>query len=507
MNTMQVIKAAKRVSTPLVAVSTTDQQALTSALVESLNGNTPIVAWDAVRGYRPANNAGDEMLQTSGISPDDLTMSATNPVESLRLAADMKERTVIVWHNAPLFLDDPFVRQAIANLRDIFKVDGRMLLMTGAMIDLPVELQPDVISVTDEPPTDDSVAAMVRELAESAGVTLADDAVNETVDAVRGAGSLFGAEQIASMALRQDGIDLQDAWDRKIDKVNTVKGLTMTVGEEEQKVGGLRAIVEYFEKLMRDTNPNKPRAVVFIDEIEKALGGLGSDGGPGDNTGITQALLRMILTWMDGGGSRSRNQGCLLVGPPGTGKSLTGQNIAARHKLPMFTLNPGEAKQSLAGASEENYRVIFNTIDSVASGASIVIATCNKLDVLPPELRRRFTAGTWYLDLPDEVERNDILKIHARKLNADQVDQNGANLDGWTGAEIRNVCDLAESLGVKISEAAKYVVPVIQADPSSVERLRDMASGRWLSASTPGAYRKPVTGATAPRRQLNVEDA
>jgi hypothetical protein len=40
-----------------------------------------------------------------------------------------------------------------------------------------------------------------------------------------------------------------------------------------------------------------------------------------------------------------------------------------------------------------------------------------------------------------------------------------------------------------LKEASEYIVPVAESDPASIERLRQMADRKFLSASTPGKYR------------------
>jgi len=59
-------------------------------------------------------------------------------------------------------------------------------------------------------------------------------------------------------------------------------------------------------------------------------------------------------------------------------------------------------------------------------------------------------------------------------------------------------------LGVTLTEAASNVVPVAVTNREAVERLRTWATGRCLSASTPGIYGMvPIT--TQPRRSRQVK--
>lgn len=74
----------------------------------------------------------------------------------------------------------------------------------------------------------------------------------------------------------------------------------------------------------------------------------------------------------------------------------------------------------------------------------------------------------------------------------------------WTGAEIRSCCRLAALLDIPLTQAARNVVPVAVTAAESVEKLRTWASGRCLSASTPGIYaRNGAKPSSKPGRRIN----
>ena len=60
--------------------------------------------------------------------------------------------------------------------------------------------------------------------------------------------------------------------------------------------------------------------------------------------------------------------------------------------------------------------------------------------------------------------------------------------EGWTGAEIKECCRKAWRLNLSLKESATYIVPVSRSAADQIEALRRQASGRFLSASTPGVY-------------------
>src|SRR6202035_5405909 len=116
------------------------------------------------------------------------------------------------------------------------------------------------------------------------------------------------------------------------------------------------------------------------------------------------------------------------------------------------------------------------------------IATSNDISKLPPEFSRgeRFD-GVFFIDLPTSGEKDRIWAQY-RELYAIEKPRARPDDTSWTGAEIRSCCRLAALLEVPLTQAAHQVVPVAVTAAEQVERLRAWASGRCLSASSPGVY-------------------
>lgn len=179
--------------------------------------------------------------------------------------------------------------------------------------------------------------------------------------------------------------------------------------------------------------------------------------------------------------------GQIAVGPPGCAKSMYGQALGASHNVPTIAVDLGAAKGSLVGESERRVRGIVKTLQAVAGRGAHWVATCNRLETLPPELRRRFRFGLWYFDLPDGEERAGIWKLQMNAFGLG-ADQERPEDDGWTGADIRNCCEIAWRLKASLVAAAQFITPVAKSDPESIERLRKLAHKRFLSASYAGTY-------------------
>ena len=93
----------------------------------------------------------------------------------------------------------------------------------------------------------------------------------------------------------------------------------------------------------------------------------------------------------------------------------------------------------------------------------------------------------FFLDLPGSREKELIWRLYLEKFALDASQRRPSDRD-FTGAEIRACCRLASLLDVPLVEAASNIVPVAVTAGESVERLRNWAAGRCLSADRPGIY-------------------
>lgn len=181
-------------------------------------------------------------------------------------------------------------------------------------------------------------------------------------------------------------------------------------------------------------------------------------------------------------------KGCLLVGLPGTGKSLIAQSVAGEWKMPMLEFNMANVLDSYVGSSEQNMKKVLAVAESMApcvlmvdeidkalsglgttggdSGTTrrvigsfltwlndrkadvYVIATANDLSeiaqAMPEMLRKGRWDDIWWVDLPDHETRQRILEIHLNKIPEERIEENVwkelsslAELNsGVTGAEL-----------------------------------------------------------------------
>ena len=195
-------------------------------------------------------------------------------------------------------------------------------------------------------------------------------------------------------------------------------------------------------------------------------------------------------------------KGALLVGPPGTGKTLLAKAVAGEANVPFFSISGSEFVEMFVGMGASKVRDLFkqanekapcivfiDEIDTIgkkrdnqgysgndereqtlnqlltemdgfdASKGVVILAATNRPDSLDPALLRpgRFDRRI-PVDLPDLKGREEILKVHARKIKlADNVDFNAIAraASGASGAELANMINEAALRAVR--ENRKFV--------------------------------------------------
>lgn len=492
--TIDRFKAARRVSTPIIQVITPDPAATIATLAPVVDDKGgPCLQWDRIRGLQALNAAAAKLAD-----PD-----LTHPVEMLeRVGRGVADRGlptfgVVFMIHAHLSLTDASGRpdpqqvQAIWNLRDAFKVNHRTLVLLTPAAALPAELLHDVF-VLDEPlPNAEQLAAIVRTQHEAAKLPEpSTDVVERAVDRLTGLAA-YSAEQVTAMSLTKDGLDLDALMDEQARVINGTPGLSVyrpTPGDAASLMRGCDHALGLVDRLF--SGHHAPRGICWIDEIEKAFGGL-----MGDTSGTTQDQLGVVLQEMQD----MRADGVMLVGHPGTGKSMFSKAVAARHQRPLVRMDLGAAKDSLVGSSEARIRNVFKTLRAVTEGRVLFLATSNGLGLIPPELRRRFKLATFMFDLPVAADVAGLVDNYAAfyQLTPAQVDGR-PSFDDWTGAEVATACELASRLNCTLADAAGYVVPVATSMPERIANLRAEASGRYLDARVPGIYGRGTSPAVVP---------
>ena len=491
----KTFRAARRVGTPLVCVRTVDPtSAIELILTRVLNGaaaTTPIIEWDVLRGLQGRNDAGKLAASKvlGGAKPE---TASVRPSDALRMLASpaLPEDSIVFFHAAHRFWTDAVVAQGIWNLRDSLKGKGAMLVMfayVGATA--PNELSQDVYMVDEPLPTREEIEVIIiytyqaaRQQSGNRMPELDKPTRMKAVDALSGIAA-FPAEQSFAMSITSEGVDVKQLWDRKCSVIEQTPGLKVHRGKAPEP-RGLEQAKKYLRQVM--TGRDAPRAILFADEVEKGFAGTGTE-----LSGVQTKLTGMFCTWT----AERDTDGFLAIGIPGGGKSMLAKWIGGEFNVPVILWNMGEMESGIIGSSQERMAGVFAIMDAIADGRVLVLGTCNSINALPPEIRRRFDP-IFFFDLLTEAEREQVWEYYESEYDA-----TGERPDdtGWTGAEIRKCCRTAHRLQIPLEEAASYVVPVSQSATEQINDLRNASNGRYLSASYPGKFTVRTESAGAPK--------
>ncbi len=486
---MNAFKSIRTAGVPLCAIESADPAATILGCIQSLNGKAsemPLLVWDVLNGLRGINELGTALASE---------WNGTEYLgEALRALAGDKvpESTICFVHNAHRFLPQEPVMQGVWNLRDSWKGKRCHLVLLGTGFSLPEELKHDVVILKEPLPDGEALERIVESIVKDAGVPMTvKEQVPKIIDTLRGL-SAFAAEQVLALSITKAGIDPVSLWDKKRSMIEQTPGLSVWAGGDTfQQIGGCDNVKSFLSAVL--TGNAAPKAVVFIDEIEKSMA-----GSAGDSSGVSQDYLGTLLAWMQD----HEAAGCIFVGPPGAAKSAVAKAAGAEGNIPTIAMDLGGMKGSLVGQSEQRLRTALSVVEAVAQGSVLFIATCNSLAILPPELKRRFTLGTFFFDLPSESERSAIWELYVKRYELEQ--QPLPNDTDWTGAEIKQACQLAWRLKRSIVDAARYIVPVAKSASDKIEQLRREAIGRFISASYPGTYSAQQQQTKATGRKIGL---
>ena len=488
---IEQFKAARKVGTPVLAVQSPDQF---QTLVElcKVNGvlKGPVVKWDLVNGMEGINPMGRAVLEAALGDMD--PVSATRPPADALDMVDKKfpgidgktEGTTLFMVNIHRFLDPPTMdgaremSQAIHGVRDRFKSQGKTLVLLAPRFIMPPELS-DVL-VLDEPlPTAQQLEEIAKEEYKEAKLEPTPEELVRAVDGVRSLAA-FEARQAFAMSLSpRKGMDWNGLWTRKRTSIAATPGLSVYRGGETfADVAGSDNVKFFLDRLMK--GKRRIRAIGFADEIEKMLAGATG----GDLSGTSQEQHGIVLKEMQDNGYI----GVIFLGPPGSGKSAIAKAVGPQYGRETIIMDLPLMKGSLVGETAARTSLAFKKFRAMCDGDGLIIATCNSIDVLSPELRRRFPF-LFFFDLPVPVEKEGIWNMYLQKYELDPKQERPVDAN-WTGAEIRNCNDIAFNLNIPLVEAARFIVPVAVSSKASIDKLRNEADGKYISAYTPGIYRK-----------------
>lgn len=431
-----------------------------------------------------------------------VSTGANDPLSAIRSLASLPASdrpTLLVLTNFHRFLNSAEIVQALATQIVAGKQNRTFIVILSPIVQIPAELEKQFLVIEHELPTRAQLLEIAQGIATEEGELPAGRELERALDAAVGL-TRYEAEGAFSLSLVRHGQLRPDVlWEQKAQMLRKSGLLTLHHGGEKfEQLGGLDSLKAFCLRAMRRQGEGNP-------------------------------LLRP--------------RGVLLLSPPGCGKSQFAKALGNETGRPTLVLDIGSMLGSLVGESERNLRQALRIADAMApcvlfvdelekglagatgsngdSGVSarlfghllswlndhtsdvFFVGTCNDISRLPPEFARaeRFD-GTMFIDLPSSPQRAQIWALYRTLFEIDTRQALPPD-DNWTGAEIRACCRLAALLDVPLAAAAQNVAPIAVTAAESVEKLRNWASGRCLSADQPGLYRRGAADKPGARRRVS----
>jgi hypothetical protein len=388
-----------------------------------------------------------------------------DPLEALLAIAELPEQSIVLLRDFHLFLTGDPNPVLVGQFKDVLrqaKTQSKTLVIVGCPLALPPELEREFTLVEFALPGPDVLRQVLAEIEKSANLPESVE-VEPAVNAARG----------LTTAEAENAFALSVATCRRIDPI--------VVAREKANAIRKSGVLEVIE-------PAEP-----LDSV----GGL-------DLLKASIVKRRNCFTDHARQFGLPTSKGILIVGLPGTGKSLTAKVTAKALGVPLLKLDAGRIYGGLVGQSESNIRSAIQTAEAIApcvlwldeiekglsgsksSGSTdggtsarvfgtllswmqektapvFIVATANDVSHLPPEFLHK---GRWdemfFVDLPNSEERRAIWEIQIAKYGRNPNDFDLVQLtratEGLTGSEIEAV--FTESLHDAFDGSARANIPI-----------------------------------------------
>ncbi|MCB1206438.1 MAG: AAA family ATPase, partial [Verrucomicrobiae bacterium] len=428
-------------------------------------------------------------------------LTCPDPVAALEAVEAIEGDCLVLLRDfAALLKDrDPVLVRKLRDTLRHAKASGKLLLLLGVWKPLPPELERELTRLDLALPGPELLGELLDQLLSNAGIGNPPSEIREAV--IRAATGLTTMEAENAFAL-------------SLIEADTIQpSLVAREKAHALRSGGLLEVIE-------------------TEATLDAIGGL-------------ENLKAWLIQRGEAFTERARTyglpvpKGMLVLGVPGTGKSLTAKATASVFGVPLLKLDAGRLFGGLVGQSEANVRSVIQTAEAISpcvlwideiekglggagdSGGStdggtsarvfgtmlnwlqdktapvFVVATANDVSKLPPEmLRKGRWDELWFVDLPDTRERTAIWDLviakYGRQVTAYDPVVLARASELHTGAEIeaafvealhRAFAEDREPGELDLGEVLNESVPLAVSMSESIERLRHWAKGRARHAS------------------------
>jgi AAA+ superfamily predicted ATPase len=478
-----------RARTPLIWIRSSEEVRVETLLSQAATRlQSQLISWNFIDGLSGTLNA-EGIGSRQPMAMLQWLQNLDPSLPSLLLAKD--------FHR---FCDDPGVARMLRNLETSLRSTPHSLILCSGQWTPPADLD-EALTLLDLPlPDADDLRQLISSIGLNSGSALDSAVLDELTQACSGL-SEMRVRQVAARALARRGSigaeDLAEVLEEKRQAIARSEVLEFCRSDSgTEAIGGHDSLKSWLQQRHR----------AFSEEARR----------------FGLPLPR----------------GVLLVGPQGTGKSLTAKAIARSWSMPLLRLDVGRLFAGLVGASEArtrdmiqlaeamapcvlwideiekgfggdgrsdggtSQRVLANVLTWMAEKRSpvFVVATANGVDQLPPELLRKGRFDEIFLlDLPSGSERQSILELHLAQRRPSvtlPLETVVSRSEGFSGAELEQT--VIEAMHLAFAEhrelnetdlirAASQLIPLSRTASESLAHLKEWAAGgRARQASIAG---------------------
>ncbi len=498
---------------PLVVIETVEEERVLS-LLQSVTAQErmPLFEWSVTRGLTRT----DESHTLS-------KMTAT-PLAVLQHLHGLTVEAVFWLKDFGPYLQDPAVCRQVREVADVYSRSRSTCVLTGQPLTLPPELEKLTVRIELKLPEREELQTMLRGLLQSLSPrtttrprsTTLVQSILTSISEAKAPNTNPTVQESETILRALQGLTLHQA--RQVLAQCIVERGTLSAEDVhtilKRKVQAIKdgGLLEYYP--LEDNRFELGGFVNLKSWLERA------------KVGFTAEAKALNLT---------PPRGIMLVGVPGCGKSLAAKAIAREWQLPLLKLDAGRLFDKFIGESEKNFRKAIEMAESLSpivlwidelekamvagggngeadSGLSrrlfgafltwlqekkqevFVVATANDLSSLPPELLRKGRFDEiFFVDLPDDEEREAIWKIHLGLRKQDSTMFGLVKIvsasDGFSGSEIEQavVAALYRALHQKtplttdlLIEELTHTVPLSVTRREDIDSLRRLREGRFV---------------------------
>ena len=511
----------------LIYVVTPEEERVVRSLLDMCDRDdtsvSKVVSWDVAEGlHEMSYNKGKVSKKKTNGDMNDLvdvldyiggeTEDLAKDIRKTKKGEERPKSKLYLLCDAFRFLEDgynldPVLERKLRGVSKKMRATNSAVIIVSPVLNLPTALQKE-ITVIDYPlPSRDQMHGLLNRAKtgaagrdDSSKLDLSDPPDDRIVDALMGL-TLIEADDALAKALvkkRKFDISVLNSIKRQVIRKGGLLDY-LDVDEEMSALGGFDGVKEFVSS----------RACAFTDEAKKY--------------GLTKP------------------KGVLLMGIPGTGKSLAAKAIASDLELPLLKLDMGSMFDSLVGESEKNMRSALKLAEAVApcvlltdeidkglsggdsdsrSGDSgttkrvvgsllnwmqkdtgvFVVACANSLSGIPTEMLRKGRFDElFFVDLPKVGERRQIIEIHISKRGRDpkkfDIDELCDETNKFVGSEIENAIEQAMFIAYNdggrefetrdIVKACRNIRPLSEVMKEQIDSIREEAEGKMRKASSP----------------------